>query len=137
VIEKEKAVVLHASGRNPGALHAGFYYFPASLKAKSSREGIRKLKELALKHNFEVRNIGKIVVTPNEAEHIDLVKLYERGLSGGGNQLRQPYLRDKEKYPLPESPPNVVHVHNYGWYLGNYSELGSDSLMTQNNAWHK
>ena len=85
---------------------------------------------MALKHNFEVRNVGKIVVTRNEDEHIDLVKLYERGLSGGGNQVRQPYLRDKENYPLPESPPNVVHVHNYLWYLGNYPELDSDSLMT-------
>jgi L-2-hydroxyglutarate oxidase LhgO len=130
VIEREKAVILHASGRNSGTLHAGFYYSPDSLKAKFCREGNRELKELALKHNFEVRNIGKIVVARNEAEHIDLVKLFERGLLGGGNQLRQPNLRGKENYPLPESPPNVVHVHNYGWYLGNNPELGSDSLMT-------
>jgi L-2-hydroxyglutarate oxidase LhgO len=121
---------LHASGRNSGVLHAEFYYFPASLKAKFCREGNREFRELALKHNFEVRNIGKIVVTRNEAEHIDLVKLYERVLSGGGNQIRQPYLRDKENYPLPESPLNIDHIRNYGWYLGSSPELDSDFLMT-------
>ena len=34
VIDKEQQVALHASGRNSGVLHAGFYYSPDSLKAK-------------------------------------------------------------------------------------------------------
>ena len=34
LIEKEKAPGLHASGRNSGVIHAGFYYSPHSLKAK-------------------------------------------------------------------------------------------------------
>ncbi len=48
---------------------------------------------------------------------------FRRGTSGGGNQLRQPYLRkivgDKEykKYP------NVEHIHFYGLYIGNYPTL--------------
>lgn len=48
---------------------------------------------------------------------------FRRGLSGGGNQLRQPYLREIGGYPNPETLPNVDYVHNYGWYLGNYPEL--------------
>jgi (S)-2-hydroxyglutarate dehydrogenase len=39
VLEKEPAVALHASGRNSGVLHAGFYYSPESLKAKLTRDG--------------------------------------------------------------------------------------------------
>ncbi len=39
VIEKEKECGLHASGRNSGVLHAGFYYSPDSLKAKFTRRG--------------------------------------------------------------------------------------------------
>ena len=34
VLEKESGLGFHASGRNSGVLHAGFYYSPDSLKAK-------------------------------------------------------------------------------------------------------
>jgi L-2-hydroxyglutarate oxidase LhgO len=34
IAEKERKIALHASGRNSGVLHAGFYYSPDSLKAK-------------------------------------------------------------------------------------------------------
>jgi len=48
---------------------------------------------------------------------------FRRGLSGGGNQLRQPYLRpivgneECEKYPVAD------HAHFFGWYIGNYPDL--------------
>lgn len=47
---------------------------------------------------------------------------FRRGTSGGGNQLRQPYLRrlfpdEYRRYP------RVDHVHFYGCYIGNYPEL--------------
>lgn len=51
---------------------------------------------------------------------------FRRGLSGGGNQLRQPYLRKTGLYPEPELFPNVEHVHNFGWYIGNYPSLTVD-----------
>ena len=34
ILEKEARSGLHASGRNSGVLHAGFYYSAVSLKAK-------------------------------------------------------------------------------------------------------
>ncbi len=48
---------------------------------------------------------------------------FRRGLSGGGNQLRQPYLRRLPGIDLPESLPNVDHVHHFGWYIGNYPDI--------------
>jgi glycine/D-amino acid oxidase-like deaminating enzyme len=39
LIEKEAEVAQHASGRNSGVLHAGFYYTADSLKAKFTRQG--------------------------------------------------------------------------------------------------
>ena len=39
VLEKEPAAGLHASGRNSGVLHAGFYYSPDGLKARFTRLG--------------------------------------------------------------------------------------------------
>ena len=45
VIEKESYCGTHASGRNSGVLHAGFYYSPESLKAKFTRLGNKLLSE--------------------------------------------------------------------------------------------
>lgn len=48
---------------------------------------------------------------------------FRRGTSGGGNQLRQPYLRARFPEIVPESFPEVDHVHFYGCYIGNYPGL--------------
>lgn len=53
---------------------------------------------------------------------------FRRGLSGGGNQLRQPYLRkilgnEFERYP------NVNHIHFFGWYIGNYPGLEKEKIV--------
>ena len=48
---------------------------------------------------------------------------FRRGASGGGNQLRQPYLRQRLPKVRPEDYPQVDHVHFYGFYLGNYPAL--------------
>ena len=39
IIEKEKKIGLHASGRNSGVLHSGIYYPSQTLKAKFCSEG--------------------------------------------------------------------------------------------------
>jgi CDP-6-deoxy-D-xylo-4-hexulose-3-dehydrase len=48
---------------------------------------------------------------------------YRRGTSGGGNQLRQPYLRGFVPKDAASRFPRVDHVHFYGFYIGNYPEL--------------
>jgi CDP-6-deoxy-D-xylo-4-hexulose-3-dehydrase len=48
---------------------------------------------------------------------------FRRGLSGGGNQLRQPYLKKLLGEEAHRGYPNVDHVHFYGFYLGNYPDL--------------
>jgi CDP-6-deoxy-D-xylo-4-hexulose-3-dehydrase len=53
---------------------------------------------------------------------------FRRGLSGGGNQLRQPYLKNLKGFPAPESMPVTDHIHHYSWYIGNYPELGHDQI---------
>jgi len=54
---------------------------------------------------------------------------FRRGLSGGGNQLRQPYLRRIVGDEECEKYPNVEHVHFHGCYIGNYPGLGQDRIQ--------
>ena len=54
---------------------------------------------------------------------------FRRGLSGGGNQLRQPYF--KKNYNINyENFQNIDHVHNFGWYIGNYPTLEKEKIDT-------
>jgi CDP-6-deoxy-D-xylo-4-hexulose-3-dehydrase len=48
---------------------------------------------------------------------------YRRGTSGGGNQLRQPYLRGVVPPRAWKRFPEVDHVHFFGFYIGNYPGL--------------
>ena len=76
IVEKEKELSVHASGRNSGVLHAGFYYSPDSLKARFCREGNVELRVLAKKYDIPVRDVGKVVVTRNTGELGRLETLY-------------------------------------------------------------
>jgi CDP-6-deoxy-D-xylo-4-hexulose-3-dehydrase len=53
---------------------------------------------------------------------------FRRGLAGGGNQLRQPYLRNRQGIPAPESLPVTDHAHHFGWYIGNYPDLDHSKI---------
>ena len=83
IAEKEDALAKHASGRNSGVLHAGFYYSPDSLKAKFCRDGNRALRQLAKKHEILIRDVGKVVVARNADENLRLETLFERGIKNG------------------------------------------------------
>jgi L-2-hydroxyglutarate oxidase len=83
IMEKEKQSGGHASGRNSGVLHAGFYYSPDSLKAKFCREGNFEIRKLAREYNVPIRETGKIVVARNEIESERLVELFNRGQQNG------------------------------------------------------
>ncbi|MBY0231913.1 MAG: DegT/DnrJ/EryC1/StrS family aminotransferase, partial [Gemmataceae bacterium] len=48
---------------------------------------------------------------------------FRRGLSGGGNQVRQPYLKEVVDAQAWKEFPNADHVHFNGWYIGNYPAL--------------
>jgi CDP-6-deoxy-D-xylo-4-hexulose-3-dehydrase len=54
---------------------------------------------------------------------------FRRGTSGGGNQLRQPYLRKLVGPDAWRDYPNVDHVHFYGFYLGNYPGMDRNKIV--------
>ncbi|MDO8580578.1 MAG: L-2-hydroxyglutarate oxidase [Candidatus Omnitrophota bacterium] len=83
ILDKEKGEAHHASSRNSGVLHAGFYYTSDSLKAKLTIEGNRALKDYCRQKNIPVNECGKLVVAQNEEELQALYKLEERGRANG------------------------------------------------------
>ena len=56
---------------------------------------------------------------------------FRRGTSGGGNQLRQPYIKKfmKINNNFIKKFPNTEIVHKYGYYIGNYPELKSNKIL--------
>ncbi len=83
VLDKEPQLAAHASGRNSGVLHAGFYYTPDSLKARFTRAGNERLTEYCLDRKLPIRRCGKLVVARNESELPQLDELYRRGVANG------------------------------------------------------
>ena len=70
--------------------------------------------------NFALRNKVELALKANGIE-------FRRGLSGGGNMLRQPYLRrifgnSYSKFPITD------HCHHFGWYIGNYPDLPKENI---------
>ena len=48
---------------------------------------------------------------------------FRRGSSGGGNQIRQPYLKGIVPDGHHREFPETEHVHFYGFYIGNFPDL--------------
>ena len=53
---------------------------------------------------------------------------FRRGNAGGGNQLRQPYLKKFSKSLNLKKYKNVDHIHFFGYYIGNYPSLTNDKI---------
>jgi CDP-6-deoxy-D-xylo-4-hexulose-3-dehydrase len=54
---------------------------------------------------------------------------FRRGTAGGGNQVRQPYLRGRLGPDAWKQFPHADHVHFYGFYIGNYPTLEADRVL--------
>ena len=54
---------------------------------------------------------------------------FRRGNAGGGNQLRQPYLRKYIKNINLKKFKNVEHIHFYGYYIGNFPSLTNSKII--------
>jgi L-2-hydroxyglutarate oxidase len=100
IFEKEKNPGMHASGRNSGVIHAGFYYSPDSLKAKFCKDGNRELSNYCKQNEIPFKNIGKVVVAKNQSEVERLKELFDRGVQNGIDIEIHPSSKIKEIEPL-------------------------------------
>jgi L-2-hydroxyglutarate oxidase LhgO len=83
ILEKEKTLAQHASTRNSGVLHAGFYYSPDSLKAKLTVQGNLLLSEFCQENAIPLLRCGKVVVAQQESQVPALETLFDRGQKNG------------------------------------------------------
>ena len=105
---------------------ANFNYFISNLNAEKYITELRTAGQcnyafivIMRDNSFEVRD--KIEATLKE-KGIE----FRRGLSGGGNQMRQPFMK-QFNYNL-DNYPNIEHVHNFSWYIGNYPSLPQEKI---------
>ena len=109
VIEKEHHLGEHASGRNSGVLHAGFYYSANSLKAKLCRQGNKALQDFCTERKIPVNRTGKLVVTKNESELPTLQELFKRGQA---NEVSLKLITEQE---AKEIEPRVLTCQKALW----------------------
>jgi L-2-hydroxyglutarate oxidase LhgO len=83
IIDKEEDVAKHASGRNSGVLHSGFYYSADSLKAKFTVNGNAKMRLFCKEHNIFVNDTKKIVVAKDKNELEGVYELKKRAEING------------------------------------------------------
>ncbi len=82
------------------------YAFPVILKSK----------------NFKFRERFEKTLLKNKIE-------FRRGNAGGGNQLRQPYLKNYVKSINLKNFKEVEHIHFFGYYIGNYPSLEKNKII--------
>jgi CDP-6-deoxy-D-xylo-4-hexulose-3-dehydrase len=82
------------------------YAFPLVLKKKSIKN----------------RNLLEKILKKNKIE-------FRRGNAGGGNQLRQPYLKQYIKNINFRNFKEVDHIHFFGYYIGNYPSLSKNKIL--------
>lgn len=83
LIEKEKQIFMHQSGRNSGVIHSGIYYEPNSYKAKNCIKGYDELISFAKKNKVPFKITGKLIIASQESDLSTLEKLFKNGVKNG------------------------------------------------------
>ena len=107
LIEKEEGYGLHASGRNSGVLHAGFYYTADSFKSKFTQTGNQRLTEYCESRNIPVNKCGKLVVAQNESELSQLEELMVRAKN---NNVPLNYITEEEAKAIEPRVKTFEHA---------------------------
>jgi CDP-4-dehydro-6-deoxyglucose reductase, E1 len=102
---------------------------------------LKNINEKKFQTNFELKGMSNyafplILKDPSFVKRNKLEKImkkfkieFRRGNAGGGNQLRQPYVKNylKNKINL-KNFNNVEHIHHFGYYIGNFPSLKKNKI---------
>ncbi len=122
ILEKEKDVARHQTGRNSGVIHSGIYYKPGSRKARNCIEGYGLLLDFLNEHRIPYRLDGKLIVAVEAGEIPRLRELYRNGLANGLDRIR--YIEGDEirKYEPHIRGLAAIYVPYTG--VTDYAEVG-------------
>ena len=83
LLEKERTLAAHQTGRNSGVVHAGIYYTPGSMKAEFCRKGLEATIAFCKEHGLPLEQCGKLIVATDDSELVRMHALFERGSRNG------------------------------------------------------
>lgn len=89
LLEKERELATHQTGRNSGVLHAGLYYAFGSRKALLCREGKGALEQFAAASGIPYERCGKLVVAIHESELPRLAAICDRARANGVQDVEE------------------------------------------------
>ena len=89
VLEQERSFGTGASSRNSEVIHAGIYYRPGSLKARTCLEGKRRLYAYCKEHGVPHRRLGKLVVADDPEGLAVLERLHHNARACGVDDLER------------------------------------------------
>jgi L-2-hydroxyglutarate oxidase LhgO len=129
VLEAADAIGTETSSRNSEVIHAGLYYPPGSLKARTCVEGKKRLYAFCAERGIEARPIGKLLAAASEAQSPKLASIKANAERCGVSDLR--WLTLEEAHTLePEvrcaaalfSPSSGI-VDSHGFMLALQGDL--------------
>ncbi len=127
IIEKEKEIGMHASGRNSGILHSGIYYPEDSLKAKVCAEGARRMMDFAGEHKIACKKIGKIII-PTCQQQLPALDIL---LKNAANNHIKAYQLDENEIKKIEPYANVFQ---YGIHTPDTASIDSKAILKKLSA---
>jgi L-2-hydroxyglutarate oxidase len=83
LLEKEKELAFHQTGRNSGVLHSGIYYKPGTLRAQNCRSGKLAMEQFCEAEGVAYDICGKVIVAVTDDEVPALHRIIERGQANG------------------------------------------------------
>ncbi len=105
VLEREREIARHQTGRASGVVHSGVYYAPGSLKARLCLQGAAELASFCKERGIVFNRCGKVIVAATLDEIPRLEELHRRAVANGVGQTE---LIGPER--LAELEPHVVGV---------------------------
>jgi (S)-2-hydroxyglutarate dehydrogenase len=105
VLERERSIAAHQTGRTSGVIHAGVYYRPGSLKARLCVAGARELYEYCDERGIRTARSGQLIVATDQGELGALAELDRRG-----RENEVPGLRRIEGAEIREIEPHAAGI---------------------------
>jgi L-2-hydroxyglutarate oxidase LhgO len=125
ILEKEKIIGLHGSGRNSGVLHSGIYYPTDTLKAKFCTEGSALMSDYCKENNLPILECGKVILPTKIEDESQIDLLYERGINNGAT------VKIISQEELSEIEPEAKTVTNRALYSPNTSVVDPHAILNQ------